>query len=145
MRKINSLSDLEIKQSGPVFCILDDDVLNHFSEQGVTRNFLKEFEDAFPLFRELLPDLLKLSPEEYKNILASNQSLPKKTAKRLLLITQILFHSYDVFVTERNFFIWLYSTPFVLNQQKPIDLLKTNKGIKEMHILLGRIEHGIPS
>lgn len=146
MTKIMSLSDLEIPQDNVCFSILGDDTLDFFTNCGVTGSFLSEFEKTFTPFKRELPQILGLNSKAYILIKENKNDLPRNIAKKLLLVTQVMFHGYNVFNNEVKFFMWLHTNNLSLEKhEKPIDLLKTNKGIKEMHILLGRIEHGIPS
>lgn len=146
MTKITSLSDLEIPQDNVCFSILGDDTLDFFTDCGVTGSFLSEFEKTFIPFKRELPQILGLNPKAYIIIRESKKDLPRNIAKKLLLVTQVMFHGYNVFNNEVKFFMWLHANNLSLeNHEKPIDLLKTQEGITKVHSVLTRIEHGIPS
>tara|TARA_B100001179_G_C18514782_1_gene370181 strand:- start:43 stop:480 length:438 start_codon:yes stop_codon:yes gene_type:complete len=145
MKKINKISDIEkiLEIEDPK--LLTDNEIKKLIDQGVTGKFLKDVENTFIICRGELPKLLGMSLKNYKSIIGKKDLLSKKNAKKVLLLVHVMFQGYRTFTFERKFFKWLYDGHMATNYKRPIDLLKTKKGIKETYVLLGRINHGIYS
>jgi len=69
--------------------------------------------------------------------------LESMESDRLVRLTRILAHAVEVFETLDGARDWLEFENRALGDQKPLDLLDTDAGAREVDEVLGRIEHGI--
>ena len=69
--------------------------------------------------------------------------LESMESDRLVRLTRILAHAVEVFENLDGARDWLECENRALGSQKPLDLLDTDAGAREVDEVLGRIEHGI--
>jgi putative toxin-antitoxin system antitoxin component (TIGR02293 family) len=64
---------------------------------------------------------------------------------RLYRIARVAAHAFVVFGAEDKAAAWLRRPNRALNGERPIDLLDTDLGARQIDDILGRIEHGVVS
>lgn len=142
VQKINTLQDITLDQTKLFFLVFSQNLLECFITAGVTGNFLKNFEEHFPKLRSELPDILGVTRGYLNAFSGTNNSLPLTVARKILLVAQVCLHGLDTFEDSEKFQGWMYSKPAALGGKRPVDLLSSEEGMRELHILLGRIEYG---
>lgn len=73
------------------------------------------------------------------------QLLDQVASERLLMLTKLADHGFDVFEDQGKFNRWLRRPLRILSNQAPLDILDTSQGIKMVDTILGRIEYGVYS
>lgn len=70
-------------------------------------------------------------------------SLTPEQSDRLLRVARIVALAEDTFGTRPKADTWLRRPTAALADERPLDLLDTDEGAREVETLLGRIAHGI--
>lgn len=73
------------------------------------------------------------------------QLLDHVASERLLMLTKLADHGFDVFEDQGKFNRWLRRPLRILGNQAPLNILDTSQGIKIVDTILGRIEYGVYS
>jgi putative toxin-antitoxin system antitoxin component (TIGR02293 family) len=114
------------------------------SRMGLASKEMTTLADRLELSGKEIARLLTLSTRTYHRR-KPEQLLDPVATERLLLLTKLADHGYDVFEDQHNFNQWLRQPLRILGQQAPLDILDTSQGIKLIDNLLGRIEYGVYS
>jgi len=103
----------------------------------------------------VLAKRLDLSGKEMAKLLTLSQRtfhrrkpeelLDQVASERLLMLTKLTDHGFDVFEDQGKFNRWLRRPLRILSNQAPLDILDTSQGIKMVDTILGRIEYGVYS
>lgn len=88
--------------------------------------------------------LLTLSPRTFHRR-KPEDLLDQVASERLLMLTKLGDHGFDVFEDQGKFNRWLRRPLRILSNQAPLDILDTSQGIKLVDTILGRIEYGVYS
>ena len=117
--------------------------------------------DLIPLLREGLPYTILehlmaqfgLSREDVRNVLLlpsrtmtrrkQQQRLSGDESDRLYRLSRIMAHAVDVFGCRTKAADWMRRGNRALNGEKPLSLLNTDIGARQVDDVLGRIEHGV--
>ncbi len=86
-------------------------------------------------------ELLFLSERTLQRYAKSNAVFSGLHVERILQLEKLIDFANRYF--EDEFGNWLFSYPFSLNGKRPFDYLFTYEGIKQVHLLIGRMQHGI--
>ena len=81
-----------------------------------------------------------------RKTLAHRRKLGRLSAEqsdRLLRVVRILALAEDTFANTEKAHTWLRRATHVLDDERPLDLLDTEAGARQVELLLGRIAHGI--
>lgn len=73
------------------------------------------------------------------------RKLDADESDRLYRIARLAAHAFAVFGAEDTATAWLRRPNRALNLERPIDLLDTDVGARQIEDLLGRLEHGVVS
>lgn len=114
------------------------------SRSGLASKEMTSLAERLELSGKEIAQLLTLSPRTYHRR-KPEQVLDPVASERLLLLTKLADHGYDVFEEQHKFNQWLRQPLRILGQQAPLDILDTSQGIKLIDTLLGRIEYGVYS
>ena len=119
------------------------DDYNEFIQKGIpveAGNFFKQ--------------LLHLTDKEFAKALGISERsfhrkkgmerLPVNASDRLYRFARIFSFAVEVLGSEDNARQWLRTPHFSLEQQTPLEMLKTDAGAKEVDDILGRIKYGMP-
>ncbi len=75
--------------------------------------------------------------------LSATKRLSAVESDRLYRLAVIVVKAVDVFGDEATALSWLKEPLVALQGQTPLEALKTEPGVRQVDLLLGRIEHGI--
>lgn len=114
------------------------------SRTGLASKEMTSLAERLGLSGKEVARLLTLSPRTYHRR-KPEKVLDPVASERLLLLTRLADHGYDVFEGQHKFNQWLRQPLRILGQQAPLDILDTSQGIKLIDTLLGRIEYGVYS
>lgn len=70
-------------------------------------------------------------------------SLTPEQSDRLLRVARIMAFAEETFGSQPKAAAWLRRPTSVLDNERPLELLDTDEGAREVETLLGRIAHGI--
>lgn len=142
------LSDIEGSQSQGFFedmlVSINDLELIAISRSGLASKEMTSLAERLDLSGKEIARLLTLSPRTYHRR-KPEEVLDPVASERLLLLTKLADHGYDVFEDQHKFNQWLRQPLRILGGQTPLDILDTSQGINLIDTLLGRIEYGVYS
>lgn len=131
-------------KSEEVLVQINDLDLIAISRSGLASKEMVSLAERLDVSGKEIARLLTLSPRTYHRR-KPEQVLDPVASERLLLLTKLADHGYDVFEDQHKFNQWLRQPLRILGQQAPLDILDTSQGIKLIDNLLGRIEYGVYS
>jgi putative toxin-antitoxin system antitoxin component (TIGR02293 family) len=70
-------------------------------------------------------------------------TLTPEQSDRLIRLARVIAAAEETFGGQSKAATWLRRATTALNGERPLDLLDTDEGVREVEILLGRIAHGI--
>jgi len=112
--------------------------------RGLPYRSLENIESTLNVGHEEIAGLLAISPRTIDRRKEKKRLAPDES-DRLLRIARILAIAEEVFEDRENAREWLCEPNPVLNMEKPLSLLDTDIGTRQVDDLLMRIEHGIYS
>ncbi len=71
------------------------------------------------------------------------RKLAADESDRLYRLARVAAHAFAVFGSEEDAAVWLRRPNRALNGERPIHLLDTDVGARQVEDVLGRIEHGV--
>lgn len=140
----NTDSDQPKGSFADVLVPINDLDLIAISRSGLASKEMTLLAERLDLSGKEIARLLTLSPRTYHRR-KPEEVLDPVASERLLLLTKLADHGYDVFEEQHKFNQWLRQPLRILGGQAPLDILDTSQGIKLIDTLLGRIEYGVYS
>lgn len=130
---------------GQVGQVVNSDIdLITITRKGLPKSVVYSICEVLGISMDKLSDLLHISHRTLQRK-ADDDLLGVSSTEQLFEIAELVSEGIDVFNTLDNFRSWLHSTPYIFNNQKPLDFLDTRFGIQYVKNIIGRIAHGIPS
>jgi putative toxin-antitoxin system antitoxin component (TIGR02293 family) len=114
-------------------------------EEGLTRESIEKLATTLGVSRKrMADDVLQISVKtiERKN---NTDRFDAKLSSHVVEIAKIMQHTYEVFEDEEKVQRWINSPNRALNNQAPVDLMKTMTGLRMIDTILVRIEEGVYS
>lgn len=124
--------------------ISSSDELREQVRAGLPFSSLESLGDRFDLGREDLSAALHL-PLRTIARRKRERRLRADESDRLVRLARVLSHTATVFGDPSRASLWLHRENRALGGARPLDLLDTDIGARQVEDVLGRIEHGIPS
>ena len=123
--------------------ISDIEVLNLLKTKNINCNYVTIIKDYTSLKDDLISDWLNISVKTFRNY-KSNQDivLKENTQEHLVLLLSLFKHGIEIFGSKEDFYIWLNTENFFLDNDIPINYLKTISGIRLVENRLTGIEYG---
>lgn len=90
-----------------------------------------------------LAEILEVSPKTLARWQKNGETLTPQQTDRLAHVEAILLHGDQVFRTRERVMEWMHGKVFFLQGRRPIDVIKTETGRKEVDNALGVIEWGM--
>ena len=90
-----------------------------------------------------LADILEVSPKTLTRWKKSGEALTPQQTDRMAHVEAILIHAEDIFKTRERVMEWMCGKVFYLQGRRPIDVIKTETGRREVENALGVIEWGM--
>jgi putative toxin-antitoxin system antitoxin component (TIGR02293 family) len=90
-----------------------------------------------------LADILEVSPKTLTRWKKSGATLTPQQTDRMAHVEAILKHAEDIFKTSERVMEWMHSKVLYLNARRPIDVIKTETGRRQVDNALGVIEWGM--
>lgn len=140
----NSLSndeqnDAKVSEAGAPY-VTNTPVVN-FAIAGFSQKQFQAIVNKSPFSQAQWADLLFLSERTLQRYAKSNTEFSGLHRERILQLEKLIDFGNSYFA--ENFNEWLFSFPFSLQGKRPFDYLFTYEGIKKVHLLIGRMQHGL--
>jgi len=123
--------------------ITDVEVLNLLKTKTIDWNYVAIIKEYTNLKDDLISDWLNISVKTFRNY-KSNQDvvLKENTQEHLVLLISLFKHGIDIFGSKEDFNNWLTTENFYLDNDFPINYLRTISGIRLIENRLTAIEYG---
>jgi len=123
--------------------ISDVEVLNILRDKNIDWNYVAIIKEYTNLKDDLISDWLNISVKTFRNY-KSNQEvvLRENTQEHIVVLISLFKHGVEVFGTQENFHNWLTANNFYLDNDAPMNYLKTISGIRLIEDRLTAIEYG---
>lgn len=90
-----------------------------------------------------LADILEVSPKTLARWKKSGERLTPQQTDRMAHVEAVMKHAEDIFKTPERVMEWMHSKVLYLNARRPIDVIKTETGRREVDNALAVIEWGM--
>ena len=131
------------KSDLPLVEISDLDLIA-LSKTGLASREMMALAERLDLSGKEIARLLTLSQRTFHRR-KPEELLDQVASERLLMLTKLADHGFEVFEDQGKFNRWLRRPLRILSNQAPLDILDTSQGIKMVDTILGRIEYGVYS
>lgn len=123
--------------------ISDIEVLNLLKTKNINWNYVTIIKDYTSLKDDLISDWLNISVKTFRNYKSNRDIVLKEnTQEHLVLLLSLFKHGIEVFSSKEDFYTWLNTENFFLDNDIPINYLKTISGIRLVEDRLTGIEYG---
>jgi putative toxin-antitoxin system antitoxin component (TIGR02293 family) len=124
--------------------VLSEDQLREVIQRGLPYGAVESFLARFNLALKDLARIGRISPRTMARRRKARR-LEREESDRLYRMARILVRAEEVFGDRNKASRWLRRSHPLLNGQKPLEMLDTDIGSRQVDTLLGRIEHGVYS
>lgn len=122
--------------------ISDSEVLQILKTNKVNWEYVKYVKDFTNIKDELLSEWLNINVKTFRNYKKQNSQLKENLQEQIVLLISLFKHGEEIFGTISDFYVWLDTENFFLDNEKPISYLKTVTGIRFVDDRLTAIEFG---
>ncbi|MEI6947544.1 MbcA/ParS/Xre antitoxin family protein [Paraflavisolibacter sp. H34] len=109
---------------------------------GISKADLMYLKDGYNFTLDDLSRILDITPRTIQGKLPSDR-FTGNVGEKILALGELYSYGIEVFEEEQKFKRWLNTPNPVLKNHKPVDLLTTMVGMKEIKNELGRIDYGV--
>lgn len=122
--------------------ISDSEVLYILKTEDVNWKYVSFVKDLSNIKDELLSDWLNVNVKTFRSYKKNNSQLKENLQEQVILLISLYKHGLEVFGEIDDFNKWLETANFFLDNDKPINYLKTITGIRYIDDRLTAIEYG---
>lgn len=115
--------------------------LMHLIEQGVPKATIRYLADSLGIEPKELVEYLPVTPRNLQRY-QDKDLLSDSVSDHIVALAELFEHGEDA-LGKDYFRDWLHGSILALGNRRPVDFLKTHKGIGIVDREIGRIEHGI--
>lgn len=138
--KSNDTGDINIVEEPYIAWDLPDAALR--ISRGLSVDILVTLQARLQLSNLELSDLLMISPRTLDRR-KKEKTLPSDESERSYRIARLTDLARQIFGSTEDAAAWFKRPNYALDNQKPIDLVKTEPGARLVERTLGQIRHGI--
>jgi putative toxin-antitoxin system antitoxin component (TIGR02293 family) len=120
------------------------EALKNWIREGLPFVSLEKVMERFGLSRDEISAALNL-PARTLARRKQERRLHRDESDRLFRFVRIAAQAADVLGSEEKASLWLHSPNRALGGSRPLDVVDTDLGAREVEAVLGRIEHGVYS
>jgi len=113
--------------------------------RGFHPDALTHVSESLGISGKALMGALNISPTTYKRRARKGELMTPEESDRLFRLAQVFALAIDVFDSEENAAAWFQEEIMALGGERPIDLMRTSVGVREVEDVLGRLDHGVYS
>ena len=122
--------------------ISDSQVLQILKSNNVDGKYVSYVKEFSKIKDELLSDWLNVNVKTFRSYKKDNSQLKENLQEQIILLISLYKHGLEVFGAIDDFNKWLDTENFYLENDKPINYLKTVTGIRFIDDRLTAIEFG---
>jgi len=123
--------------------ISEVEVLYILKTKKIDWNYIAIIKEYTNLNDDLISEWLNISVKTFRNYKSNKEIVLKQnTQEHLLMLISLFKHGIDVFDSKEDFHRWLTEDNFFLDNEPPINYLKTISGIRLVEDRLIGIEYG---
>lgn len=113
------------------------------TREGLPVGTLTVLAHGLSVDRKALAKLVGISERTLSRRLASKSRLSTEESDRTVRLARVMAHAIDTLGDPQKASRWLQVNNLALGGDRPIDLLDTDTGAREVETILGRIEYGL--
>lgn len=123
--------------------ISDIQVLNLLKKKSINWSYVVFIKKYTNFKDDLISDWLNISEKTFRNYKTDeNKVLKENTQEHVVLLLSLFKHGNEVFGSKDDFYNWLNKKNYFLDNDMPINYLKTISGIRLIEGRLTGIEYG---
>lgn len=125
--------------------VASDDDLRAVTREGLPVATLVELSEELAVERKTLARVVGISDRTLSRRLAKRERLTAEESDRTVRLARIYARTLETFGAAQKASSWLQHPNRALGGQRPLDLLDTDSGVREVETILGRIDYGLYS
>lgn len=125
--------------------VASDADLRDMTREGLPVETLPVLAEELALERKALVRIVGISDRTLSRRLAKRERLTAEESDRTVRLARIYARTLDTFGSGQKASSWLQHPNRALGGQRPLDLLDTDGGVREVETILGRIDYGLYS
>ena len=122
--------------------ISDSEVLTLLKTQNINWQYVLIVKEYTNLNDDLLSDWLNISVKTFRSYKKQDSELKENIKEQVVLLLSLFKHGVEVFGNQENFYTWLRTANYFLDNDLPINFLKTVTGIRFIGDRLTAMEYG---
>lgn len=122
--------------------ISDSEVLQMLKTKEIGWKYVNFVKNLSNIKDELLSEWLNINVKTFRSYKKENSQLKENLQEQVILLISLYKHGKAVFGSVNDFNIWLEAENFFLDNDKPINYLKTVTGIRFIDDRLTAMEYG---
>ena len=112
-------------------------------ESGLPIESLIHLQTKFGFTNKVMSQILAISESTYQRRIRAREKLTRDETEKVIALSEVYEKGMEVFENQQDFQEWLNAQIVSLQHQRPIDLLDTILGRKQIMRVLNAILHGI--
>lgn len=112
-------------------------------QAGLPIESLTHLQTKFGFTNKTMSHFLAISESTYQRRIKAKDKLTKDETEKAIALSEVYERGIEVFESQEDFDRWLHAPITSLQRQRPIDLLDTMLGRKQVMRVLNAILHGI--
>ena len=112
-------------------------------ESGLPIESLIHLQTKFGFTNKAMSQILAISESTYQRRIRAVEKLTRDETEKVIALSEIYERGMEVFENQPDFQEWLNAQIVSLQHQRPVDLLDTVSGRKQLMRVLNAILHGI--
>jgi putative toxin-antitoxin system antitoxin component (TIGR02293 family) len=121
------------------------DDLVRITRKGLPADIVRELANELHIDRQLVATVIGIPVRTLSRRLSSRSRLSASESDRTVRFARVVAQAKDTFEDVSKAGLWLQTPNRVLKGQRPIDLLDTDAGVRQVETVLGRIAYGVYS
>jgi putative toxin-antitoxin system antitoxin component (TIGR02293 family) len=119
--------------------------LRTMTREGVPVGTLPALAQELAIERKTLARVVGISDRTLSRRLASSSRLSAEESDRTVRLARVVALAKETLGSSRKASLWLQTPNRALEDERPLDLLDTDGGVRSVETILGRIAYGIYS
>ena len=122
-----------------------DSELRLITREGLPVDTLTTLAQEIAVDRKTLAKIVGISERTLSRRIANGDRFTAEESDRVVRLARVVAMATDTLGTSQKASSWLQRPNRVLEDQRPLDLLDTDTGVRAVETVLGRIEYGLYS
>ena len=112
-------------------------------KEGLPIESLLHLQNSFGFTNKVMSRLLAISESTYQRRIKARDRLTQDETEKAIALSEVYERGIEVFDNLPDFYDWMHSSIVSLQHQRPVDLLDSTLGRKQVMRVLNAILHGI--